>query len=341
MSAKNYDSVDLMKLILCIIVVTLHVNPFGGGYHPLKPIDRIAVPFFFITSSYFFFSAFIKKENKYEKRVQLHRYIIRNMQLYISWFIILLPVTFHVRGYLQIGLIEGIKQFVLDFLFSNTFMASWYIMASIIGMIIVCCLTKYIGNKWTLLFGIFIYLVCCLESNYKNLCDDFISLFEWYHGKIYNSFPVSIIWILFGKIIAEKRKYICEKIKTKQMIIILICSLFLLYIEYLFIKHIRAAVSDDCYFMLFFVCPCSYIIVLQWSIHFGYAYLCRKFSTITYCLHSSMGKIVSSVCIFLPDSFKLKNLIIFLLTLLGCFGGFLIIETIKQRKYFHWVKYLE
>lgn len=78
MSAKNYDSVDLMKLILCIIVVTLHVNPFGGGYHPLKLIDRIAVPFFFITSSYFFFSAFIKKENKYEKRVQLHIvYILR------------------------------------------------------------------------------------------------------------------------------------------------------------------------------------------------------------------------------------------------------------------------
>ena len=82
MSAKNYDVIDLMKLILCIFVVTLHVNPFEGGYNPPKPIDRIAVPIFFLISSYFFFSELIKKQNNREKNKQLCKYIIRNMKLY-------------------------------------------------------------------------------------------------------------------------------------------------------------------------------------------------------------------------------------------------------------------
>lgn len=341
MSAKNYDVIDLMKLILCIFVVTLHVNPFEGGYNPLKPIDRIAVPIFFLISSYFFFSELIKKQNNREKNKQLCKYIIRNMKLYISWFIVLLPVTLHVRGYLQMGLLMGIKQLVLDFLFSNTFLASWYIAASVIGIVIVYYLTKNIGNTWTLLFGMLVYLFCCLESNYKNLCDNMIPLFEWYHGRIYNSFPVSIVWIILGKIIAEKKEYIFHKIKTGKVAAILLCFLLLLYIEYLMIRKFEIAVADDCYLMLLLVCPCIYILILQWNIHFKFSYLCRKFSTITYCLHSSMGKIINSVCIFLFGSFRLKNMAVFLLTLLSCFIVFLIIEKIKQQKYFYWVKYLE
>ena len=49
---KNYDIFDFTKFILCLFIVSLH-----SGIVPniLSPFVRIAVPLFFMISSYLFF----------------------------------------------------------------------------------------------------------------------------------------------------------------------------------------------------------------------------------------------------------------------------------------------
>ena len=50
MNRKNYDLVDLSKFILAILVVSIHAGvPVAGLF------GRLAVPYFFIVSGYFYF----------------------------------------------------------------------------------------------------------------------------------------------------------------------------------------------------------------------------------------------------------------------------------------------
>lgn len=56
---KNYDMVDLCKFIACICIVCIHTAAFsdfvsGGYYYISSCIFRIAVPFFFVTSGFFY-----------------------------------------------------------------------------------------------------------------------------------------------------------------------------------------------------------------------------------------------------------------------------------------------
>ena len=46
---KNYDSIDLLKIILSVLIVQIH----SDFYLPwMKPYVRLAVPLFFIISAY-------------------------------------------------------------------------------------------------------------------------------------------------------------------------------------------------------------------------------------------------------------------------------------------------
>ena len=60
----NYNAIDLGKFICAILVVTIHVKPFGANGSEVftflnlflkQYIARIAVPFFFITSGFLLF----------------------------------------------------------------------------------------------------------------------------------------------------------------------------------------------------------------------------------------------------------------------------------------------
>lgn len=57
---RNYDSVDVAKFVLSILVVAIHVRPFDGYAVFFRPILRTAVPPFFLISSYFFSSITIR-----------------------------------------------------------------------------------------------------------------------------------------------------------------------------------------------------------------------------------------------------------------------------------------
>lgn len=50
---KQYDAFDIVKLICCILVVCIHTNPLPNFF---QPIYRLAVPFFFMISSFLFFT---------------------------------------------------------------------------------------------------------------------------------------------------------------------------------------------------------------------------------------------------------------------------------------------
>lgn len=77
---KEYKAIDLFKFVASILVVTLHTKPFAWfadvDYY-FTCFGRIAVPFFFITTSFFFFN---------KEKPDIKRYTKRLSILYLLWF---------------------------------------------------------------------------------------------------------------------------------------------------------------------------------------------------------------------------------------------------------------
>ena len=89
---KNYDILDIVKFILSIMVVAIHTELFPTV---LFPWLRIAIPLFFIISSFLLYEKI--KLNKENKKEIIKKYIVRQLKYYLFWFIVLIPATVYLR----------------------------------------------------------------------------------------------------------------------------------------------------------------------------------------------------------------------------------------------------
>lgn len=85
------SSIDLMKLFFAICIVAIHtglLNQFSSAtnWYIMHMIFRLAVPFFFITSGYFFGKKFLPVENNYNDRMKVcKKYIKKNTPSFLFW----------------------------------------------------------------------------------------------------------------------------------------------------------------------------------------------------------------------------------------------------------------
>lgn len=334
---KNYESIDLMKIIMSIFVVAIHTELFP---FVLSPWTRIAVPVFFMISSYFFFNK-LQSVSESGSKV-LKKFLIRNLQLYLFWFILLLPFTIIIRNYFQYGFWHGLYEVSLDLLFSSTFRGSWYIIALCISVMIVYFLSKFLTTNILLFFTLPIYLICCLFSNYYGLIDEFDLIVKGYENYIsifqslVTSYPVALFWIALGKKISEKDYHISHK----QMVVIAIPLCILLYLEYLFIQKIGNILSNDCYVVLILLCPVIFIYIKDLKFSIKHHYHMRKLSTVVYCLHATIASIITFLAkIFLEQINPYFCVINFLITLMSCVAVYILIEYFKKYRFLSFLKY--
>ena len=121
---KNKSGIDIVKLFMALVVVMIHTA--GKDYDVLK----VAVPYFFIASGFFFF----KKWGREDGLKSNYKWLVRISLMYIIWTIIYLPFTIY--GACQDGLSIGksIIVFFRNFVFVGENYLSWplwYLLASI------------------------------------------------------------------------------------------------------------------------------------------------------------------------------------------------------------------
>ena len=323
---KNIDTIDLTKFVMSLLVVVIHVNPFGTERPPV--ISRIAVPVFFMISAYFLFIKGGTKEN-------LIKYIRRNITLYFVWFMVLLPITIYIRKYYMIKFPNVLGKILVDFFFGSTFITSWYLMAAIIGSVFVIVLCRYVGNMITILIGLLLYMICCALTNYAGLFSEFAFIYvikEYYPANFYNSFPAAILWIAFGKVFADNKFKIRKGISITCLIISIV---LLIYEKYLVTSF---CYTDDCYVMLIPSCFFLFALIKECRIAIPYAHHMRVFSTITFCLHASLQTVIRFI---LKHMFNIKisweGLLVFGLTVMGCMAVAYIIKKLES-KGIKWMK---
>ena len=123
---QSYNSIDLMKFILCFLVVAIHSDPIEDVGPLLNRlflgVERVAVPLFFIASGFFLF-----KGGPLDKD-HLVKYLKRMGLLYFAWFVISFPITIFNRFLMGEGSLPvKLFLFVKSFFFTSTFSGSWFL----------------------------------------------------------------------------------------------------------------------------------------------------------------------------------------------------------------------
>lgn len=341
--AENGNKFDILKLVLAILIVGIHST--GAGMI-LRPVFRLAVPLFFIISSYLFFLKQCTLSSWRERYKGLKKYAKRILLLYLFWFLLLFPFTIYYREwYVDFGP-EKLITIARSFFFGSTFVASWFLMASLIGVTIVWLLSSLkVKNSVILVIGVVIYMLCCLVSNYYNLlshCPDFVKAYTSYTDiftQPFNSFPCSILFVGIGKILAEREL----SPSNKLLWIVLFFSMALLYVEFYITQHYFKAYYDDCFLLLPVACACIFMLIGQSSprkIDYDTKKL-RAYSTIIYCCHGTLLSIMHSVLNFLKMN-EINCIIQFAMFFITIFLSIAICELLmrlERRRYFGWLRY--
>lgn len=266
---KTYDAIDIAKLISALLVVSIHTFPFidineNANFILVSIIARLAVPFFFITSGYFFFRKldFHKKWNDKENIQKWKHYVWRLFKLYIIWSVIYLPYNFvllHNKGFVWTDIIRYIR----DFLFTGSFYHLWFLPALLFAVSMVYLLVFQIGMKKTLFISLILYIIGMLGNIYQpfiNTIPGISSVFHMYiqiFGTTRNGLFFGMIFIALGCYVARYK----VPMEANQLSLYTGIGIILLVIECVTLK-INGLIQDLSSMYLMLV-PCVLFIFIR------------------------------------------------------------------------------
>lgn len=338
-SLKEYNTIDVLKFVLSVFVMLIHS---GIDKTILSPLLRIAVPLFFIVSAYFFFSKARNSPDRAVKRKMLKRFVERNVLLYLFWAVLQAPLLIFMRGYQNDFFYSGAVSIVKDIIVGDGFTGSWYIIASVLAMLLLSICSKYASAGLMLIITFPLYVFGVLVTNYSCLLgteSTVMQLGAGYHaitGQYYNtSLPIALFWMSIGRFMAEVDIQLDKRVLWPLLII----SGALLAAERCITLLFGKPEMDDCYFMLALFCPLLMLLILNNNTSFSSAFRFREISVIAYVSHGTCERIVGFLLKMLPFSRYQSNLVkvAISLALIVVFGHILVIlrgkHHIKLLKY--------
>lgn len=151
---KKTASFDIAKFICAFLVIMIHTFPLSGIWENgntilVSYVARIAVPLFFVISSYFFF--------QHQDENHIKTFMKRLGKIYIIWSLIYLPFfIWYQKDYLSF--ITIIKWF-FNFFINGSYYHLWFIPALIFAMYIVNLLRKHFNLKQMITISLVLYFI--------------------------------------------------------------------------------------------------------------------------------------------------------------------------------------
>lgn len=320
MNYKNYNSLDLGKFVAALMVVAIHTHPLEGtiiGDVIRDVFLRLAVPFFFITSSFLFF----RKDPVFK---DLLHYIKRIMILYAFWAVFSIPLfyVYHTPPY---GEPIGFIQLIYNFFLSSTYPGSWFLMASAEAILLVWLLSRRLNNIWVVVVCGVLYVLneIFIQTNYSFLI---LVKGNWANASIY---------FALGKLIADVKSFGNEcKCHSRYLQILYLCLAFVFLLD---IVSLYVCLSIHKWILVpeaFFV----FSIVLKQDTTKTLPYkTLRRMSTMMYLSHFTFVAVVAFVLhhyvgIHAP-------ILLYFIVLLCCFSLYFVMKGLSRHKLFFWLKY--
>lgn len=161
MDKKVNATIDIAKMLMAILVVGIHTEPFGFNVwldYGFGIITRFCVPFFFVASSYFFW---IKPQEPAS-------YVKRILKLYIIWSLVYLPFDLPVLWNMPV------QKILVRYLWIGNEHALWYLWASVVGFLVLYIFMQKMGEKVVFTISVLFLLIGCLKSTWAPMVNRFL-----------------------------------------------------------------------------------------------------------------------------------------------------------------------
>lgn len=216
---KQYNSLDLMKLLCALLIIIVHTSPFRSystvlafGFRNI--IGIIAVPFFFSTSGFLLFKKLSALEGK-EKSSYFKHYIKRLCVMYGLWSLVYFP--FVVYNWCQNGFsLQEVLQYIKRFFFEGSYNTIWFLPALITAAALCYFLHTRFSFRKILWIALPFYLFACLLTNYYGITEAIPGLRTILH-LYYGFFDSAKNGLLFGFVFVALGGFLAEFQETKSI----------------------------------------------------------------------------------------------------------------------------
>ena len=304
---EKFPAVDLLKFIFAILIMCLHGDIFKGslsGVYFERIIVRLAVPFFFVCSGYF-----------YGKKIYAKKDLLRITKSYIGRLALKLlifePVAVLLRIIKEIALQhtpvpEVMRRAALEILFYPRG-ALWYIQAVIIAILLLAPFIKKGREVTALVIGLLLYSFALLCNRYYFLCEGtvleaVVTTYMRCFISARNGVFVGFLYVSMGVLIAKQWETIQQK-KSLISLLMIISGLCLVLEVYL--TNSRRGMDDNSLFLSHLICIPSLFICagcgnFVWMERYIHTPTLRNLSTSIYLMHSPVLQVIeiSSAVVF-------------------------------------------
>lgn len=287
----SYDFVDLCKFLGSLFVVSIHTEIFKSfsetfnNYYANFP-TRIAVYFFFIASSYFFFKGIIFEDRKIKKckenSYKLKKYFVRMSILYIFWSFIFMISDIPMWYRENCLTIKNFIGFGLSCITSASHYHLWFLLGLIYTIPIMYFLLRFIDYKKLIIISCVFYAIGLLYGSYRIIPLPFTNIWDL----IFTKWP-RIMSSIFNIIPLCGFGIICDKINISNLSIKIITLLsFLLFTVESILLYVYTPNTASA-FCIFTIPTVTFLFIStkNCKIKVKHNIIFRKLSTLIYCSH--------------------------------------------------------
>ena len=167
---KIISGLDVMKFIMALFIVDSHVkgylitSPIVQNY-VIHPIESLAVPTFFVISSFLFFRK--ARYAEYQMNLVWH-FMKRLCILYLFWCVVWSPIIYLQKEYFHPITVWVPLYIIRDFFFGSMFDASWFLGALLVGVPVVCGLSRLLKKDVLVHQSLYsFFLSCAILRNFQ------------------------------------------------------------------------------------------------------------------------------------------------------------------------------
>ena len=332
---------------MSVAILMLHTRILGSLTDFIYPLLRMAVPLFFMISAFLFFRKLEKRGSELrlgEAVDRLRHFATRSAKLYFFWLAILIVPTAILRGWYAMPWWEAVAELAFRVVFGSTFVASWYLSASVVALAILVALRYGAGMRCrsVLAVGTLGYALALAFQPYAWLFGDGFMIFSSELASLwapYNSFPVALFWMGIGMTVASERSRI-EAVSSGSFAAIAVAGMVLVYVERMVVCSVDPGlVSADVWLFLPMTCVPCFILLLRSRIRVahGLAIDFRRASTIIYCLHGTVATCARAVLNRIAPMLPVDTLC-GLITLAICTVAVAVLFRLADRPRLSWLK---
>lgn len=349
--SSKYNSFDMAKLICSILVVMIHIAPFGNqtsvnilsylNFALSQCLCRIAVPLFFIFNGFFLYRKTPLKEFSIQHS---KKYFLHILKLYLLWSLIYFPINLTKILNNPKGIIYGFAAYFKNLIFVGSYTQLWYLNALLLAVALISFL---LHKKWApqkiLLTASLFYIIGLLGDGYYGIIrpllqlpfvGDIINIYFKIFSTTRNGLFFAFLFVSLGMILSNKEILISRK----KSLFFLTVSLFMLFIEVYILTYFD--ISKDRNILLFTIPSALYCFFLLKTMHLkDFKIDVRKISSLIFYSHLLVLKAVSESLKVLGIHLQNTPLLFIIVLAVTIFISIIVIN-ISNKKNFHWLKSL-